>query len=85
MLYEIKSDTLANHDNGMCAPAYCYNIEAMSEIDAVIKASKNAEEDEEYICCDDTESGMIVCAYRIEDGTYEFHVYDGNNDIAFTI
>lgn len=84
MLYTINSDNWENHNNGMCDTAYCYDIEAMSAIDAVIKASKNAKDDEEVICCDDEESGITVCAYR-NDGTYEFHVYEGFNDTAFNI
>lgn len=84
MLYTINSDTRKNHNNGMCASANCYDIEAMSAVDAVIKASKNAKDDEEVICVDSEE--VLVYAYRTDDGSYDFHIYeDDGSDVAFFI
>lgn len=88
MIYTIKSDTFKNYDNGVYVN--CYSIEAMSAIDAVIKASKNADDDEDVIVCNaydcGDENGPTVIAYRMDDGSYEFHVHsDNGSDDAFTI
>lgn len=84
MNYTINSDTWENYNDGMCETAYCYDVEAMSAIDAVIKASKNARDAEDVICCDDQNAGILVYAYR-HDGNFEFHVYHDEFDEAFTI
>lgn len=82
MKYTIKADTMENAD-GMREFLYCYEVEAMSAIDAVIKASLKAGDDEEFIKCEDGE--FEINAYRNNDGSYEFHVYNENADMAFTI
>lgn len=82
MIYFVKSGTMENCD-GMSEPGFCRKIEAMSEVDAVIKASKIADSDDEVIKCEG--EWFIVVAYRLEDGSYEFHIYCNGEDSPFTI
>lgn len=90
MRYKIESDVIANA-GGYRGYAHTYYIEALSELDAVIKASRDAAEDEEYISCPIEPSGLGYCvgnavAYRNDDGSYEYHLYDDEVlDLAFTI
>lgn len=90
MRYRIESDVMENSD-GHRGYAHTYYVEALSELDAIIKASRDAAEDEEYISCvieDPSQSYSIgvAVAYRDNDGTYEYHLYDDEVlDLAFTI
>lgn len=85
MLYTVKSDTKENHGKGMTDAAYQYQVNATSAVDAIIRASKNAEDDEEVIWAEG--DGYLSYAYRDEYGVYDFHIYldSDSNDIAFTI
>lgn len=67
----------------MTGPSWERTIEAISPLDAVIKAAETAEPEVLEITCGTDD--VTATAYSIGACEFEFHLYVDNTDTAFTL
>lgn len=82
-MYRVEFYDFDTGRNSMTGPAWTNTIEAISPMDAVIKAADTAEPEVVEISC--TNGEEIAVAHAIECCEFEFHLHVGNHDVAFTL
>lgn len=81
--YNVEFYDFNRSERTMTGPSWEIAVDAISALDAVVKAAKYADSEvSEFSCCDDS---TIATAYAVEPGVFECHLYVDNTDTAFTL
>lgn len=82
-MYRVEFFDFDTSEKSMTGPSWINTIEALSPMDAIIKAADTAEPEVLEIRCGDDD--MNASAYAIDCCEFEFHLYIGDSDVAFTM
>lgn len=81
--YTVEFYDFNRNERTMTGPSWERTQHALSPLDAVIKAAGLVEPEVTEISCSDED--VIASAYAIGPCEFEFHLYVGDTDTAFTL